>query len=382
MYMIIGADIVPTKSNKNMFIKGDVNGLVGDDIERLLIKADYRIFNLETPLTDFENPITKQGPNLSAGENTVKGIQALGVDLLSLANNHIFDHEKEGLLRTIETLDKAGISYVGAGENLSIASKPFCFRFSDKKVGVYACTEHEFSIAEKDKAGANPFDPLWSFDHISELKQKVDFVIVLYHGGKEHYRYPSPNLQKICRRMIDKGADLVLCQHSHCIGCEEKYSGRTILYGQGNFIFDYNDDICWQTSLLVRVDDNLTISYIPILKQSNGVVLAKYEIGECIINDFANRSEKIKNSAFIQQKYDELADENIYKYLKVIQGKKTFIHKIANKITGNILEKLSLRYKYDLKHLAAIQNWIDCEAHHELLLRGIERLENNGTKQN
>ena len=60
----------------------------------------------------------------------------------------------------------------------------------------------------------------------------------IINGGKEHYRYPSPDLQKICRKFIDKGADLVVCQHSHCIGCEEKYNHGTIVYGQWNFLFD------------------------------------------------------------------------------------------------------------------------------------------------
>lgn len=61
---------------------------------------------------------------------------------------------------------------------------------------------------------------------------------MLYHGGKEYYRYSSPNLQKTCRKMTEKGADLVLCQHSHCIGSYEEYNDSTILYGQGNFIFN------------------------------------------------------------------------------------------------------------------------------------------------
>ena len=90
------------------------------------------------------------------------------------------------------------------------------------KVGIYVCAEHEFSIATEKLPGANPFDPLWSLDHIQKLKQQCDYVVVLYHGGKEEYRYPSPELQKVCRRISEKGADLVLCQHSNCVGCQEE----------------------------------------------------------------------------------------------------------------------------------------------------------------
>src|SRR5699024_1436352 len=102
--------------------------------------------------------------------------------------------------------------------------------------------------------GANPFDPLESFDHIQELKSKCDYVIVLYHGGKERYRYPSPYLQKVCRKFAQKGADLIVCQHSHCIGAYEEFEGSTIIYGQGNFIFNTLNNEFWNTSLLIKVE--------------------------------------------------------------------------------------------------------------------------------
>ena len=87
------------------------------------------------------------------------------------------------------------------------------------KIGIYCCAENEFSIATSQKAGANPFDSLQSFDDVYWLKKKVDFLVVLYHGGIEHYRYPSPNLQRVFRKFADVGADIVIGQHSHCIGC-------------------------------------------------------------------------------------------------------------------------------------------------------------------
>lgn len=74
------------------------------------------------------------------------------------------------------------------------------------------------------------------------MSNACDYTIVLYHGGKEHYRFPSPNLQKYCRKFIEKGANIVICQHSHCIGCEENYKNGKIIYGQGNFLFDDSDD--------------------------------------------------------------------------------------------------------------------------------------------
>ncbi len=141
----------------------------------------------------------------------------------------------------MEILNRENIKYAGAGNDLKEASKPFVFEKNGIKIGIYCCAEREFSIATENKAGANPFDPLFSLDHIRLLKKDVDYVIVLYHGGKEHYRFPSPNLQKTCRRIVDSGADLVVCQHSHCIGCYEDWETGKIIYGQGNFLFDDSD---------------------------------------------------------------------------------------------------------------------------------------------
>src|SRR5690606_27860319 len=75
------------------------------------------------------------------------------------------------------------------------------------------------------------------------------------HGGIEHYEYPSPRLQRVCRSMVRHGADLVLCQHSHLIGTVEKYRGGEILYGQGNAIYGYRPgNHAWNTGLLVSVN--------------------------------------------------------------------------------------------------------------------------------
>ena len=135
-----------------------------------------------------------------------------------------------------------------------------------------AVSEHEFTIASENSAGANSFDPLDSLDQISNLKKEVDYLIILYHGGKEYYRFPTPYLQRVCRKIVDKGANLVVCQHSHCIGAFEDYKNSKIIYGQGNFIFDREDRInkdCSQTSLLIEIclDKNIiSINYYPLRK--------------------------------------------------------------------------------------------------------------------
>lgn len=370
-YILIGADLVPTKSNSRLFIDGNANMLVGKELLKVLNKAKFRIFNLEVPLTDQEKPIIKNGPNLIAATATIKGYKALNINLLTLANNHILDQGETGLKSTIETLNKAGIKHLGAGDCLRSASKPYIFNFAGKRIGVYACVEHEFSVADGNTGGANPYDSLWTFDHVEELRRKTDYVIVLYHGGKEHYRYPSPMLQRVCRRLVDKGADLVICQHSHCIGCEEKYKTGVIVYGQGNFIFDECNNECWETSLLIKLCEDFSVAYLPLKKNENGVRLADEKMGEKILSSFRLRSDKIKEPGFIKKSYTQFADSFTESYLRALSGKKTLMFRILNKLTRGRKLKKNIMSTYGTMEKVRILNYIDCESHRELLSQAL-----------
>ena len=375
--ILIGADIVPTESNIKLFENGEVEKLVGSELYSVLENADYKIMNLEVPMTDTKKPIIKYGPNLIAPSNSVNGLKALGIDLFILANNHIMDQGSGGLKSTIDVLERASISYVGAGKNLAHAAKPLFFTVHGKKYGIYACAEHEFSIAGPDAPGANPFNPLESLTHVSHMKDQCDFAIVLYHGGKEHYRYPSPQLQAVCRKIIENGADLVVCQHSHCIGCEELYQQGTIVYGQGNFLFDGLENEFWKTSLVISIDDNGIVDYIPLVKNGYSVRLARAEEKTDILKGFKRRSEQIKDPCFIVSEYASFAEMNLANYVMHLSGLDgNIIFRILNKLSGQKLKK-SFINRYREQFGTAVSNYIECEAHRELLLESLKR-KNNG----
>ncbi len=376
--LIIGADIVPTVSNQSIFENAKLEQIVDRKLFNVLNNADFRCFNLEVPLTDKETPINKKGPNLLASKKCINGLMQLNINFMTLANNHILDQGDQGLFSTTCLLKEAGIAYAGVGENLEEASKPYIVNIDDKKIGFYCCAEHEFSIAGKMKPGANPFDPLESLDHIADLKAICDYVICLYHGGKEHYRYPSPDLQKVCRKIAEKGADLVVCQHSHCIGCQEEWKGCTIVYGQGNFLFDYSNSEYWKTSLLISVDissNGLIVGYIPIIKNGCGVKVADSNIAENILKEFQNRSIQIKQACFIEQEYEKLANLFLSTYLSPTDSiASSILFRVLNKISMNHLRAAWLSRKVRCNRERLINQYM-CEAHRELILKGLEVFE-------
>lgn len=373
MRILIGADIVPTLSNQQYFEEEQMEKIVDSRLFELLKKADYRVFNLEVPLTDKSMPIEKAGPNLIAAAKSVTGLKQLGINFLTLANNHVLDQGEQGLWSTIEQLEKNKISYAGVGHTYAEAAKPYIVEMEGKKIGIYCCAEHEFSIVSAKRAGANPFDPLESLDHIVALRAQCDYLICLYHGGKEHYRYPSPNLQKTCRKIVEKGADLVICQHTHCIGCEEKWQEGTIVYGQGNFLFDQSESEFWQTSVLVSVDTNTKkIEYIPLRKNGKGVRLAVENDATKILTEMMQRSEEIKKEDFVEKKYRAFALQIRELYLKTGDPIATsFAFRVLNKLLRHKLMPWYLDRKLK-KNRQFLINFVECEAHREVYMKGIK----------
>ena len=376
MKLYIGADFVPTDINKSLFEEGKGEALVGKELYEILKKSDLNIFNLEVPLTDAETPIVKFGNNLIAPSKTVYGYKALEPIFLTLANNHSLDQGVEGLTTTIHLLKQHGIAHAGVGANLKEAKEPFFFEKDGVRIGFYLCTENEFTMATCHSMGANPFDVLDSFDEVAALKERCDYVIVLYHGGKEFYRYPSPMLQRYCRKFVDRGASLVICQHSHCVGSREDYNGGSIIYGQGNFIFNSDFHVNHQEfvkdAMLIKVEatkDSFAICELPIRKTDNGTRLATEAEGAETLAGYKKRSEEIKDAHFVISNYKAFADTHVKRYLREFLGR-SFIIRAINALFGRKLMQLILGPTSYL----AIQNYLECEAHHELFLRGIKNI--------
>ena len=310
--VIIAGDIVPASMDQACFDLGNISQIVDERIMDFLKNVDARIYNLECVLTDSEEKEVKAGPYLKCNLNSITGIKQLQPTVLVGANNHSMDYGEKGINDTKTMLEKNNIIYLGVGTNRKEArnSASTVLDVGGTKVGIYCCAEDEFSASRaEDWAGANPYDPLNSFDDVKELADKSDYVIVIYHGGLEYYKYPSPNMQRIFRKFADNGAAVVIAQHGHCIGCEEKYQGKRLIYGQGNFIYNnciYDRNGDYSDALMIEVDllDNgsFDVKYWPIRCGEKSVLLDKDDAKQ-VMDDFQRRSLSITEKKCVEYNY-------------------------------------------------------------------------------
>ena len=306
MRISICGDICPSQSN-DLFVEGKVQELF-NDVPAAFADSDRVLVNLEAALTNSEYRITKKGPNLKGSPVCAEVLKQVGVTDCGICNNHIYDFGVEGALETIKTLEENGLPYTGFGMNYEDSRKNLIFEKDGVKVAVIAVCEHEYCYALEDRMGARGYDHYDTIEDIRRAKAENDFVIVTYHGGKEQCVYPSPRLRQVCQAMARNGADVVLCQHSHCIGCYEEYRGSHILYGQGNFHFTkrtYSQEpvefLQWQTGLIVQLNitDKVEIEFVPTKVVGIGIELAKGEEKKAILDMLAESSANLQNGEWL-----------------------------------------------------------------------------------
>ncbi len=370
--LIIGGDIVPSFQNLEYFKQGDLTKIADGACSKILETVDFRVFNLETPITDELDNILKEGANFAIPSETINGFKSLKSDVLNLANNHSKDQGEKALIDTIKLLETNEIRTIGYGKDFLNSKSTLFFEKNGIKIAVISCCETEFTIFDSKEIGAIPYHDYWINKFITEAKQKANAVIVLYHGGKEYYEYAAPYQMERCHLMVECGADFVLCQHSHCIGAFEEYKNGKILYGQGNFIFHQKNNLAiTKQGLLAKitVDKNhKNIEFLPVfLNQLDQVCLMCDNEKEKVLKGFLERSEKIKDIYQVEKCYSKFALEKMEQYYGRLQGSnKTF------RIIRRVLGRLGVSI-YNKQDKLILLNLLQNEAHRELFINALKK---------
>ena len=301
--ILIAGDLFPSKKNIPLFKDGNALEIFGEKILGLFRDASFSLINLEGALTSSDIPQIKTGPIIKAPETCIEGIKGLGVTAVSLANNHITDYGRDGFLDTVRTLDCNGIEHIGAGESQNDINNYLSIVIGNRRVCIYTVSELFYNQATTTSPGVNLYDEYVVCNELKSLKQKHDYLIVIYHGGTEGFPYPTPLLQKRFHRMADCGADFITAQHSHCIGCYETYNGSYLLYGQGNFLFARMKKDITKHGLISEIcfDDNGIKIHNHLVNVSQDEVVRYDDLQD--FSSFHARSEDILDFENIQQKF-------------------------------------------------------------------------------
>lgn len=371
----------------NILITGDF--YISDDFQNkdiidqsvidLFQKADYRMVNLEAPLTTNEpkNKILKTGPHLRMSEKTVMPyLKQLKVDAVTLANNHILDYGAQGLLNTFISLKQNKIDYVGAGNNLFEATQPLTLEKEGVRIAIINFCENEWSIAEENKPGANPMDIIDNTNQIKEAKATHDKVICIIHGGHEYYHLPSPRMQKQYRFYVDNGADAIVGHHTHCIGGFEVYKDAPIIYSLGNFLFTLlsKKDV-WYEGLFceLNIEKNKPIRFDlhPVKQHKNSfqTTLLKNEEKNLVLEKIQELNNSIAQEGQLLKKWKEFVWQKSKQYLNSFSPIQFFGSRYLTYFVkkAKIDKWFMSKYQYKL-----ILNLIRCEAHRDLSINIIK----------
>ncbi len=240
----------------------------------LLTAADLSIVNLEAPLSDRGQPVWKSGAVFKGEKRHVKGLTCVPFDVVTLANNHMFDFGPTAFQETLETLDDNDIKHLGAGNNLAEAQKPLIVTVNDLRIAMVNFSEGEdLTGAEKGKPGVMGWDLNLMEATIKELKGTVDVIIVISHCGIEYIPFPPPYVTSAFKRMADAGADLVVGHHPHVPQGISVHNGVPLCYSLGNFVF-------FQDTRLVHRKQGYMVKAILEKDHPPALELIPYEIHE------------------------------------------------------------------------------------------------------
>ncbi len=339
-------------------------------IEELLLLVDLHITNLECPLTYSENKIEKSGPAIKSDPASVSLLVQSKVKLACLANNHIFDYGEKGIIDTFEELKKSNIESIGIVNRTDGQEKWIVKEINGKKIGFLNYCEHEFSVREKGLLGASGYDPVNAYYDIRVLRPKVDWLIVIYHGGNEYYPLPRPELKKDFHYLADLGADLVVGHHTHVLSGYEIYKSKPLIYSLGNFFFPYEGEPeSWNEGVLLNciIDESIQFELIPFYqcKDDFEVTLMEGDKKELVLQEIKDLSLIIADDCKLEEAwriYVQNTGEGLSR--KILYPTKV----------DKLLLKLPIFRKYvsDKSRLISLINILRCTSLNQLLIDSLK----------
>ena len=273
--VVLTGDILLDRGVRRAIGQRGVEHLFSAGVDSVLRGAQVAVGNLECPATKIQAPVQKL--YIFRGEpEWLAVLRAHGFTHLNLANNHSIDQGREGLMDTRRNIAAAGMVPVGAGSTMDEAAQPVLLGERPRRVWLVAslrlALENYAYLPDRPCVSQEPMDSL--LGRVSRLRRDdpASVIVVSLHWGGEHTLKPVPRQRLEARRLIDAGADVLVCHHTHTLQTVEDYRGKKIYYSIGNFIFDQQKPLNSRACMV-----GLTVT-----KDSLGVETIPVEIRQCV----------------------------------------------------------------------------------------------------
>lgn len=257
---------------------GNLQACVDPQLLQRMNEADLFMLNHEYSISSRGSRLDKYY-TFRARPERMEILKQMSVDIVSLANNHVYDYGYDAFQDTLSLLDAAGIRRVGAGMNRSEAEQVQYFDIRDIRIGVVAA-----SRAEKYVITPNATDELpgvfWMYDDtrlkevIADADSQCDFLVAYLHWGTEDSEYFEQYQQRIAQDLVDLGVDAIIGGHPHVLQGMEYVGDVPVLYSMGDFWFNGEDKYSVMAELNIFKDGSCNVNIIPC-RQKNYTV---YEI--------------------------------------------------------------------------------------------------------
>jgi len=346
--------------------------LLFNDVKPELDRSDLNVIDLESPLVLSGKTIHKTGPHLKAHPDSVKALNYANIGLVAMANNHIMDYGEAGLLETLGHCKVAGIATVGVGKNIQEARIPFHIEIKGKTLAILNFTENEWSNTHGEQAGANPLDVIKNFQDIQKAKANHDFVIVVFHGGNEHYELPSPRVKELFHFFVEAGASAVIGHHTHVASGYEVYQGAPLFYSLGNFCFDWPEarNSPWNIGVAVRLllSDKISFEIIPFRQSDEypGIYLLNEKDKADFEQHLNGLNKIIANDQHLEQEFKNFCESKREIY-------NIYLEPYRNKWLASLRKRRLIPSVFSAQKKRLILNITRCESHRDVLFNYLEK---------
>ena len=270
---------------------GNIESAISSDLIEEMRSADIMVLNNEFPYSDRGTPTPEKQFTFLARPQSVSYLGELGVDLVSLANNHAYDYGESAFLDTMDTLAQAGVTYMGAGRNLQEARRPVYYIMNNMKIAFVAATQIERLDNPDTKGATNTTAGVfrcWNGDNlmetVREAEQNSDFVIVFLHWGTENQETIDWAQEKQAAEVAEAGADLIIGAHPHCLQQISMVNGVPVVYSLGNFWFNSKTVDTGMVRAVLNENGLQSLQFIPCLQSGCKTSLVQGEEKGRILN--------------------------------------------------------------------------------------------------